>query len=343
MGTKKYIQRTAVALLMSGLFLCGGCGNRQGGENMQPAAGTQENEELATDPELAEVSLEEGERYVTAIKGNSAMDDLMTEKLYKMTKEENGILEIYANGDAIAIDKMMTAQVSPQEILMGSPILYDRFRIDGWVFEWLITDHYDEDNWFLEDGVLIVSREGNAEDAQIIHAVAEGGYAVWVSAENKFEYVDVNFDGTPDLLICTGHHGNQGLLTYYCFLQTENGFAEAPTFTDIPNPAVDAENQLIRSQWRNSAASHSWAEYRYQNNTYARYRELCEDVDFSGGEEVWVWTVNGEEAARSDELSEEELAEFLYGESSEWKLADDQWRTLYNSGQTVDYSIYAEP
>ncbi len=74
---------------------------------------------------------------------------------------------------------------------------------------------------------------------------------------------------------------------------------------------------------------------------------LCEDVDFSGmnngGEEVWVWTVNDEEVARSDEFSEEEIAEFLYGENSEWKLADDRWRILYNDGLTVDYSIYSSP
>lgn len=323
---------------------------------MQPAVGTQENKEPAAAPELAEASLEEGERHAAAVKGKvenfrfsttSLCMAIQTRKLREEHGYNNGILEIYANGDAIAIDKMMTAQVSPREILKGNPVIYDRFRIDGWVFEWLISDYHDESDWSMEDGVLLISREGAEEDAQVIHVTAEGGYATWVSAENKFEYVDVNFDGTPDLLVCTGHHGNQGLLTYYCFLQTEDGFMEAPTFTNIANPAIDAENQLIRSQWRNSAASHSWAEYKCQNNTYVRYRVLCEDVDLngvkSGGEEVWVWTVNGEEAARSDELSEEELAEFLYGENSEWKLADDRWRTLYNSGLTVDYSIYNEP
>ena len=332
-----------VAAALFCLFLCSGCGDIQDAEETQPAVEVQENEELASAPEMPETSLEEGECHETAVKESIIMDDSIIETLRKIPKEENGILEIYAGRDAIAVDKIMTAQVSSQEILKGNPILYDRFRIDGWVFEWLISDYYDDENWFAEDGVLAVSHEGNAEDAQIIHVTAEGGYATWVLAKNKFEYVDVNFDGIPDLLICTGHHGNQGLLTYYCFLQTEDGFVEAPTFTDIPNPAVDAENQLIRSQWRNSAVSHSWAEYKCQNNTYVMYRELCEDVDFSGNEEVWVWTINGEEAARSDELSEEEIAEFLYGESSEWKIADDRWRTLYNNGLTVDYSIYSEP
>lgn len=331
MSTKMYIQWIAAALFVSGLSLCSGCGNMQ------------ENEETASASEMPEMSLEEGKRHETAVREISIMDDSMAGTLHKIPKEENGILEIYAGRDVIAIDQMMTVQVSPQEILMGNPILYDRFRVDGWVFEWLISDYYDEDNWFAEDGILAVSREGSEEDAQVIHVTAEGGYATWVSAENKFEYVDVNFDGLSDLLICTGHHGNQGALTYYCFLQTENGFVEAPSFTDIPNPAIDAENQLILSQWRNSAASHGWAEYKCQNNTYVRYRELCEDLEHSGDEEVWVWTLNGEEVARSNALSEEEIAEFLYDESSEWKLLDDRWRTLYNDGLTADYSIYSSP
>ena len=359
MSSKMYIHWIFAALFVAGLSLCNGCGDMRDGENMQPTVEIQENEEMAPAVELQEneetasafempeASLEEGKRYEIAVKEISIMDDPMVGTIHKIPKEENGILEIYAGRDVITIDKMMTAQVSPQEILKGNPVIYDRFRVDGWVFEWLISDYYDEDNWFAEDGILVISREGSAEDAQVIHVTAEGGYATWVSAENKFEYVDVNFDGLSDLLICTGHHGNQGALTYYCFLQTENGFVEAPSFTDIPNPAVDAENQLILSQWRNSAASHSWAEYKCQNNTYVRYRVLCEDVDFSGmnngGEEVWVWTVNDEEVARSDEFSEEEIAEFLYGENSEWKLADDRWRILYNDGLTVDYSIYSSP
>lgn len=262
----------------------------------------------------------------------------------KIPEEENSRIEIYAEGDRIAIpDEIMIAQVSPQEILKGNPIIYDQFRIDGWVFEWLISDYHEKGEDFSEDGVLVVSHESNMKYSQIIHVEAEGGDGVWISVESKFEYVDANFDNIPDLLICTGHHGNQGLLTYYCFLQTEDGFVEAPTFTDIPNPAIDADNKLILSQWRNSAVSHSWAKYKYQNNEYVMYRELCEDLDHSGGEEVWVWSVNGEEAARSDKLSEEEIAEFLYGENSEWKITDDKWRTLYNNGLTADFSIYAEP
>lgn len=255
------------------------------------------------------------------------IDVLTTETLPEIPTVEYGILEIYAgNRDVISVsgDTMM-ARVSPQEILMGNPILYDRFRIDGWIFEWLVSDYFDDNNWFFEDGVLVVSRENDTENAQIIHVKAEGGYATWVSAENRFEYVDVNFDNIPDLLICTGHHGNQGALTYYCFLQTEDGFAESPTFTDIPNPSIDADNKLILSQWRNSALSHSWAEYKYQDNIYVKYRVLCEEALLDSEEDIWVWTVNNEEIGRSDELTMEEIDDLLYNENSEWRISEDRW------------------
>lgn len=300
------------------------------------------SDETGNDENTEEIPVEESDEE------GGIRNDPESGMMGQLPDEENGILEIYAGRDAISIpDNIMIAPISPQEILTGNPILYDRFRIDGWIFEWLISDDYDEESWGrLEDGVLVISREGAAEEMQVIRVTAEGGDADWwVSVENKLEYVDVNFDDIPDLLICTGHHGNQGLLTYYCFLQTEDGFVEAPTFTDIPNPAIDADNQLILSQWRNSAVSHSWAEYECQDNTYVMIRELCEDLEWGeyDDEEVWFWTVNGEVIGRSDELSESEIDDLIYNENSEWGIAGDRWRTLYNHGLTTDFSIYSEP
>lgn len=289
--------------------------------------------EIQEDCESYEVSLEEEKR----------TDMPTSESLQEDLAEEDGVVEIYAGGDVINISEdRMTAQISPQDILTGNPILYNRFQADGWIFEWLISD-YDDDNWFLEEGVLVISREGNTEEIQIVPVKAEGGYATWVSANNKFEYVDVNFDTVPDLLICTGHHGNQGALTYYCFLQTDTGFVEAPTFSDIPNPSIDAENQLILSQWRNSAASHSWAEYKYEDNIFVLSRELREELLVVSDEEIWIWTVNGEEVGRSNELSKAEIENLLYNDNSEWNLSHNRWQILYNNGMMSDYSIYAEP
>lgn len=331
----------AIASVLLCLFILGGCGETQEQEEVLPIV---EIDEIVTEESDSEISA--AEEPVTEDSTQEAeliMEDSSSEALQEIPTEENGILEIYDGRNEISISgDIMIAQISPQEFLSGNPVLYDRFRTDGWVFEWLISDFCYEDNMFLEDGVLLISRESDMDDTQVIHVTAEGGYGAWVSVENKFEYVDVNFDDIPDLLICTGHHGNQGALAYYCFLQTESGFVEAPTFTDIANPSIDAEHKLILSQWRNWAASHSWAEYKYQNNTYSLYRELCEEA-VREEEDIWVWAVNGEEVLRSDACSEEEIFDFLYSENSEWKIEDDRWRTIYNNGLTADYSIYAEP
>ena len=255
----------------------------------------------------------------------------------ELTLGDNGSMEIYSGRDIISLsDDMIVGQVTVEDILQGNPILYDRFKTDGFVFEWIVSD-YEDENDFLEDGVLLISKEDDAGNTQVIHVQAEGAYDFPVPLEKKFEYMDVSFDNVPDLLICTGHHGNQGLITYYCFLQTDDGFAEAPTFTEIPNPSVDTENKLILSTWRNSGASHSWAEYKYEDNAYVLYRELCEELArYEKGQDaykdIWVWTVNGEEIGRSDKLSEAEIDDLLYNENSEWGIAGDRW--------TNDYSIY---
>lgn len=290
--------------------------------------GLWDNKVIHPSTEIQETNMDESEYFTITEEEDKIIDDI-TSETSQVIYDKDGVMEIYANGDKISLpEDIMTAQISPQDILKGNPIIYDRVQMDGYIFEWIISDYYDDTNLFLEDAVLAVSDETDTEEVQIIHVKAEGGGAVWVLAENKFKYTDVNFDNLPDLLICTGHHGNQGLLTYYCFLQTENGFTESLSFTDIANPAVDAENKLILSQWRNSAASHSWAEYECLDNRFVLSRELREEAVVEADKEIWVWTENDREIGRSDELSEKEIEDLLYNENSEWKISSDRWRTL---------------
>ena len=364
-----YIVKSITAVLF-GIIVLSGCGNLNSEKGENPISYSETQNGVAEDgdgeeeeggdigediEESADEDIrEEAEESIEDNAGDGVVKD--TEEGLEIHEQEpeyqqeipidtGRVMEIYNGKDAISvIEDILIAQVLPEEVLKGNPVIYDRLRVDGWVFEWLISDYQDDDNHFLEDGVLVVSREGDSETAQVITVKAEGGYATWVSVEHKFEYIDVNFDGLSDLLICTGHHGNQGALTYYCFLQTNSGFVEEPSFTDISNPGIDEENKLILSQWRNTAASHSWAEFKCQNNTYIMYRELREDWKMGdSGEDIWVWTVNGETIGRSDELSMEEIYDLLYSENSEWGILGDRWRTLYNNGLTADYSIYDEP
>ena len=273
----------------------------------------------------------------------------LEEEEQEVILEDNGSMEIYAAREIISLsDNMIVGQVALEDILEGNPILYDRVVIDGFVIEWILSDYKDKKSTLIEEGVLVISKENDAENTQVIRVQGRGGgWGPPAGLDNKFEYMDVNYDDVPDLLICTGHHGAQGSITYYCFLQTDAGFVEAPTFTEIQNPSVDTENKLILGQWRNWAASHSWAEYQFQDNAYVLYRELCEEPEIFGegqdASEVWVWTVNGEEIGRSDKLSESEIEDLFYNENSEWKLMDDRWRTIYNNGLMKDYSIYGEP
>lgn len=325
-----------IAVVLICIFVLSGCGFQDKGE-------------LRMSVKMKETDLTEDRYSGITEEEDQIMDKPATEEIQKILTEKNHaeekrvekkhVMEIYADGEEISISEDdMIAKVSPLEILKRAPVLYNRFRIDGWVFEWLVSDHNDKDNQFLEDGVLVATREEDNENVQVIHVKAEGRSGTKTSVEYKFEYVDVNFDGLPDLLICTGYHGSQGLSTYYCFLQTENGFGEAPSFTDIPNPTVDAENKLILSYWRNSASSHSWAEFKFQDNTYVMHRELRECYEECNEDEfVAVWTVNGEEIARSDKCSGEEIKYLLYNENSEWRMS--RW---YN-GLTTDYSLYDEP
>lgn len=81
--------------------------------------------------------------------------------------------------------------------------------------------------------------------------------------------VDVNFDGTLDLMLFCGHTGNQYAAMYDCYVFDEGQFFECETFM---NPSIDEENQLIITYSRGSAAS---------------YEETAYTVE--GIDSKWVW------------------------------------------------------
>lgn len=326
-----------MAVVLVSVFIFSGCGKPHDYENMLSSIGIAEagiGGKVGRGISAAIVSAEHVNDVSMA--GSETMDAPVPEtgSAQENPEEEYDTIEVYNGGDVISVSRIMTAQISPQKFLEGNPVLYNCFRTDGWVFEWMITDLICE-NPSSEEAVLVLSREGSPEEAQVIRAEAEGGeggggyYATWVLTNKKFEYTDVNFDGIPDLLICSGHHGAQGLLTYYCFLQTEDGFVEAPTFTDIPNPGIDVERKTILGQWRNSATSHSWAEYEYQEGAFVMVRHLCEKKVWGTNDGIWVYTINGEETARSDTHSWEEIGALFFDEDSEWNLSGDRWKEIF--------------
>ena len=281
--------------------------------------------------------------------GNEAERNEAVSTVAETEISEQHLVESFTEDEEpVSIEDAVIAEVSPEDVLKGNPISYDCLKIDGWIFEWLVSDYVDADRYFWEDGVLIITKEGSAEEPQIIHVEGEAADGDLAIIENKFVYMDVNFDETPDLLISTGGHGAQGAISYYCFLRMDDGFEEVPSFVDIANPSVDVENNLVLSQWRNAAVSHSWAEYEYQNGTYVMVRELKEEMiipegDSENGDEIFCWTINDEIVAQSGEQTIDEIDELLYGEGGGWQIYDGRWKTISNNGLMADYSIYLEP
>ena len=189
MKKKRRIQ--TVCAIACCLFAVSACGDPRNHQDNLPSVTIQDTDaeehegagkdnETAKDESMEEIPTEESdeENSIMSDPESEMMVELPTEEnsiLEELPTEENGMLEVYTGRDVISIpDDMMIAQVSPQEILTGNPILYDRFQIDGWVFEWLVSDYYDEESWgWIEDGVLLISREGDAEEMQVIHVTAE--------------------------------------------------------------------------------------------------------------------------------------------------------------------------
>ena len=261
------------------------------------------------------------------------------------------------NGEPLPLEDLLLAPVEdPEGLLAGRLQQYVRLRAEGWVLELLCTDRWNEETEELEGGwecKVLASRE-SSEGLRHIQTfdIPERPNA---DAGGSLVLADVDFDGRSDLLVCLGHFGAQGLVRYECFLQREDGFVLRESFHDIPNPSIDAENQMILCQMRHSALSHGWGKYAYQNGAFVQVAYLTEEPcpESLGKEEsdlIWQWTeetLQGGEMAqsrywRSDEHTPEEIDDIIYNENSDWGLMTDRWQTIYNGGLMADFSIYGE-
>lgn len=162
---------------------------------------------------------------------------------------------------------------------------------------------------------------------------------------------DVNFDGIHDILLCLGHFGSQGLVTYKCFLSDGETLTYCPSFTDIANPAIDYDGQVVRSQWRNMATSHGWGIYTFQDNAFTMTECFTEsETQDESGTYLWTWTdevfKDGQWQIREYYTEHDYDAETIYhkhyGPDSYWGLDQDKWNTLFNGGKMSDFSIYAD-
>lgn len=256
------------------------------------------------------------------------------------------------NGEPLPLVSLLLAPVdNPEGLLEGNLEQYVHLETEGWVFELLATDVWQEETeenfWGGQECKVLVSRETDRglEHTQTLEVQGRTN----ANADRSLVFADVDFDDRPDLLVCLGHFGNQGLVRYDCWLQREDGFEHCGSFSDIANPSIDREDRLILSQWRNMAVSHSWGKYEYRNGRFEESSVLTEEpapdwqpAKVNDENVIWQWSVDGQVIGRSDQLSREEIDDLIYNENSDWGLLTGRWRTIYNGGLMADFSIYGE-
>ncbi len=229
---------------------------------------------------------------------------------------------------------------------------YVKIVKDGRIFELVESDKVMNPETQLsheecfETKVLILERAGGEyASKQVVEVTGRTG-----TATGGLILADVNFDGETDILVKQGHFGAQGLVTYSCYLAADSDYQTCESFSEIPNPAIDFQNEKILGCWRNWAASHSWAMYQSAGDSFVMTDLLTEEPleEPYPDNIVWTWRVEQRKSGGMRETAfysqaeqdPEELETIIYGEDGYWALSSEKWRTLNNLGSYVGYGIY---
>lgn len=209
----------------------------------------------------------------------------------------------------------------------GQDYSYDTYRMSRELSEYDV-DMYWEIVVLKEDEVVTVLCVENEEHGSAFYNASD---MVWEK--------DVNFDGQNDVLIMLGHTGNQMARICKCYLAEGDEFVHCPSFTGIFNPSVDEENQVIRSAWRNWAASHGWGIYEFRDGEFIMTQRLTEEpVDAENIEtDLFGWTheayIDGEwqvvDSFSEAESDEDTIRQKLYSEDSIWQFQSELWNCVW--------------
>lgn len=209
-------------------------------------------------------------------------------------------------------NRMVSLSLEEDNKFLG---IYQRREDQDRVAECFVTDQfpgssYEEEELNLSDTDLWIRI---TEGAAVYELRPEEGFAFEVGIRNRMAFADINFDGAKDIVLTAGYFGNQGLCYEFGWIwnQKSGRYEFSPSYSMIGNPSIDSEHQLVRSSWRNWAASHSWAIYRYVDGAFEIQSRLTEellfeedipeDLEVPEGAEVWRWQ---EEIMENEEVVE---------------------------------------
>ena len=246
--------------------------------------------------------------------------------------------------------------------MMGSIMEYVKVADGERVYELIVSNYEMTDDpydWFFwwHEAKVFVSEKRNGEYHFLFYLEVTGRIG---NVSGGLILTDVNFDGHKDILVSLGHFGNQALVRFACFLYVNGRYKQNDSFSEIANPSLDVQNKKVLSTWRNWAASHSWAMFSYENSVFTETHRLTwqpeERGEYIEGEhgleiisrrftiEHFIDGIGSEntitEIYLSSDYTDDEWTAMFFDENSLWGFYSDKWRTMYNQGTLMDWSIY---
>ena len=181
------------------------------------------------------------------------------------------------NADTDSIDSVATTE----NLDIEQPPQRDEFRFvasftknsDG-QYDWIMVKGYvgnDESPYFEQDHELIVPLDENPSSEQ----------EKWIN-----DKTDINFDGTPDLLIYLGLNAVGRVSEFYdAYIWNTEGmyFENVKGFDGIANPDIDARTKSISSVYRSGANEITEEIYKWKNGklelTKTSTEKISDDED----------------------------------------------------------------
>ncbi len=159
--------------------------------------------------------------------------------------------------------------------------MYQRLTENGRKVECLSVRTLWEDGYMQDVRTFLRVTDGGKVTLLNPEEVVDSEYMVFGEYQRDgFWLEDINFDGVKDIVLDKGSFGNQGAHYEYGWIwdreQEEYVFSES--YAEIPNPMADSGNKLVRGSFRNSAGSHSFWIYRYEEGKFVCKTELVRNL-----------------------------------------------------------------
>lgn len=104
----------------------------------------------------------------------------------------------------------------------------------------------------------------------------------FLGGAGEIEEEDINFDGIPDVQLYLGSFSIDSPLEYYAAFvwdETSQSFKAVETYSGLPNPTIDAENQCIISAYYDITGAYNKAIYGWKDGEMTLIESQVEEAE----------------------------------------------------------------